>query len=407
MPYSDKAKQKDYRQKYYLRNKERLSAAARERYLRNPSIVIARSKVRYEEKKDEIRAQNKIRYEENKEEVLNRCKAWVMANPEKSKEIKKRYRDTHKVKIASYNRVHNKKTRTQRYSYRSQWRRNNPEKEKAGKLRNRFGLSLQQFKDMLEDQGNKCGVCGIDLSNGGMNHPCVDHDHKTGMVRGILCRRCNSGIGSLKDEPKLLNRAVKWIRKGGLTPDNIPSSPILTKRGRKRTFIKRLYGLRQDQFYGMLSIQDKKCGICKVKFTEHVPLNPIVDHIHDSDPLLIRGLLCGKCNRAIGLLKDNTEIMNNAVKWIRRARDSFSRKKYYQANRVKEKEYQKRVYWSDVEKGRNKTSEYIANNVSKRRRSRSRCYQKNKDRIQEYNHRYYMRNRDRILQRKDSKDENR
>jgi hypothetical protein len=54
-----------------------------------------------------------------------------------------------------------------------------------------------------------CGICGAVLEGAERN---IDHDHKTGQIRGVLCHHCNIGLGSFKDDPLLLDKAISYIR---------------------------------------------------------------------------------------------------------------------------------------------------------------------------------------------------
>ena len=62
------------------------------------------------------------------------------------------------------------------------------------------------LKDLLKKQGNVCPICGRDLSQVLTRNICVDHDHKTGMIRGALCRNCNGIEGKINN---LVNRIYK------------------------------------------------------------------------------------------------------------------------------------------------------------------------------------------------------
>ena len=66
---------------------------------------------------------------------------------------------------------------------------------------------------LLLGQQGKCAICAAILGpRGSLQKPYLDHDHKTGKVRGWLCRRCNLGIGSFKDSPNLLEAAARYLR---------------------------------------------------------------------------------------------------------------------------------------------------------------------------------------------------
>ena len=72
---------------------------------------------------------------------------------------------------------------------------------------------------------------------------------------------------------------------------------------------KSLYGISTEEYDILLTKQGHKCGVCKQEKKLYV------DHCHDS--LKVRGLLCNNCNTGIGLLKENVEIMENAISYIK------------------------------------------------------------------------------------------
>lgn len=71
-----------------------------------------------------------------------------------------------------------------------------------------YGISLKDLNLMVKDQDNKCKICGDSFLNSRM---CVDHCHKTGKIRGILCNKCNSGIGLLKDSRDVVKNAYNYL----------------------------------------------------------------------------------------------------------------------------------------------------------------------------------------------------
>jgi len=84
----------------------------------------------------------------------------------------------------------------------------------------KFNISLKQYKKMFNAQKGRCLICGRNFDdiykNQKENHiyytPRIDHDHKTGKVRGILCHHCNTALGSLNENPLILVRAIKYLQ---------------------------------------------------------------------------------------------------------------------------------------------------------------------------------------------------
>lgn len=84
-------------------------------------------------------------------------------------------------------------------------------KSKDDKLKRTYGISYQEYLTMLEAQGGCCAICGTD-DTGKRKAFAVDHCHETGNVRGLLCSNCNTGIGNLRDDIGLLERAIEYLR---------------------------------------------------------------------------------------------------------------------------------------------------------------------------------------------------
>ena len=76
-------------------------------------------------------------------------------------------------------------------------------------LRRVFGISVEQYNDMLIKQSNLCAICRRPPPNGRRFE--VDHDHKTGIIRGLLCGNCNRGIGLLSESPLVLRLAAAYL----------------------------------------------------------------------------------------------------------------------------------------------------------------------------------------------------
>lgn len=78
-----------------------------------------------------------------------------------------------------------------------------------------YGLTIEQYEQMVVDQGGRCAICGEPpnprgiLASASLN---VDHSHETGRVRGLLCTTCNQGLGYFKDDEVRLLAAVRYLK---------------------------------------------------------------------------------------------------------------------------------------------------------------------------------------------------
>ena len=79
-------------------------------------------------------------------------------------------------------------------------------------LKKNYGMTLDEYKALHKSQDGRCACCGIEGSKfkRGLN---VDHDHKTSVIRGLLCNRCNPGIGYFEDSIENLHKAIKYLEK--------------------------------------------------------------------------------------------------------------------------------------------------------------------------------------------------
>jgi len=77
---------------------------------------------------------------------------------------------------------------------------------KKRKLQHKYGLTLDQYHDMLTSCEYKCEICTKELVK-----PYIDHNHTTGQVRGILCMNCNFALGHFFDSTDLMNKAIQYM----------------------------------------------------------------------------------------------------------------------------------------------------------------------------------------------------
>lgn len=77
-------------------------------------------------------------------------------------------------------------------------------------LKMKFGITKDHWQKMLTSQNGACAICRKIFDRSDNTH--VDHDHQTGRVRGLLCRKCNFAVGLLSDDPGTFDRAAKYLR---------------------------------------------------------------------------------------------------------------------------------------------------------------------------------------------------
>jgi len=121
-------------------------------------------------------------YVKNRDHVIDRVKRWQAENPDRVLATRQR-------------------------------RVRDPARERDQHLRRTFGISLEEYDGSLSSQDGRCAVCCEPPANGASLH--VDHDHESGAIRGLLCFRCNGGLGQFFENHDRLLRAAEYVDGGG------------------------------------------------------------------------------------------------------------------------------------------------------------------------------------------------
>jgi hypothetical protein len=90
-----------------------------------------------------------------------------------------------------------------------------PIKAKNSYLLRNYGISYEQYLQLLESQNHECAICGAQESDRKGGDLVVDHCHSSGKVRGMLCQKCNLMLGNANDCIGTLEQAVLYLRKQG------------------------------------------------------------------------------------------------------------------------------------------------------------------------------------------------
>jgi len=94
-------------------------------------------------------------------------------------------------------------------AYAREYAKKNPHRQRI-RILAQYGLTEEGFDELLKSQNGVCAICGKSRSEMKSNL-VVDHDHKTGKVRGLLCVQCNTSLGNLKDNTDLLKKAAEYL----------------------------------------------------------------------------------------------------------------------------------------------------------------------------------------------------
>ncbi len=152
---------KEYSSKYYKENKQEINKKTTE--YRNNNLTECRERIRnyYKENKEQVSKTSKQRYESLKDTVEFQ------------------------------------------------------QQRKNSNLKLNYGIDLARYNDMLESQNYKCKICNTDFEindKSKLYTAYVDHDHETNKVRGLLCTKCNQGLGLFQDNITNLKNAIQYLK---------------------------------------------------------------------------------------------------------------------------------------------------------------------------------------------------
>lgn len=161
----------------------------------------------YQKNKNKILDSSKKNYEKDKESIRDRHKRYSKNRRDKIKALPEQERLLIEEKIRRQTRVRYDKMKN----------------SKCGKeifynnaIKRRYGISLEDYNILLKNQDYKCGICKctentLKQSNRKLRF-YIDHDHKTGKVRGLLCHNCNHGLGNFADNVESLQNAINYLK---------------------------------------------------------------------------------------------------------------------------------------------------------------------------------------------------
>ncbi len=184
------------KQTYYQRHKEKRSAYG---------------KLYYELHKEEIRKKHRQYYAKNKLKIRANQQERIKADRNKYKLrqhlYNKTYQQKHAEKIRAYKKFYHDQLRLEINTRKREWNATHRLKLKDWELQSSYGINLKQYLLLKRTQKHKCAICGK------RTKLCVDHNHKTKLVRGLLCHQCNVMLGYARENSEILKAAIKYLRK--------------------------------------------------------------------------------------------------------------------------------------------------------------------------------------------------
>jgi hypothetical protein len=175
----------------------------------------AKRKVRrqryYQEHKAYFTEKHAAYWKEHKEELTAKHKEYIAAHKAEQDEYQRSYREARRVESAEYMKQYGKAHRLDKAAYNRKWRRYNADKARDSKMRREFGIGLKEYYIMFYEQEGCCAICGKPQSEF-KSSLAVDHNHKTGAIRGLLCWRCNFVLGDALDDIEILASAIKYLQ---------------------------------------------------------------------------------------------------------------------------------------------------------------------------------------------------
>lgn len=171
---------------------------------------------------------------EQKLKNAERSRKWREVHPDYMKGYMKPYREKNGDKMREADRIYHAEHREERNAVRRQWAKDNPEKDREATARWRaenpdrvhdsylkrtYGITLDQYRAQMEKQGHACAICKKKFEKEFDRSIHVDHDHKTGQFRGLLCQEHNTMLGLAQEDVQILLSAIAYLRSPFLEPE--------------------------------------------------------------------------------------------------------------------------------------------------------------------------------------------
>lgn len=135
----------------------------------------------------------------------------IAARRQQRIEARRRYRDSHREELRLKGLAYNEKNKDARSRRSKAWAAANPDRVRDTVYRRKYGITLATYDAMVAERSGCCDICGK------KRKLVVDHCHDSRRIRGLLCDRCNVGLGCFGDDPITLGRAKGYVAQAACT----------------------------------------------------------------------------------------------------------------------------------------------------------------------------------------------
>jgi len=161
-------------------------------------------------REERIRKMQDPEFKKKNQKYANRFKE---NHPDYFKKYMENNKDKYKETINRCAKLYYEKNKEYVKNYSKEYRRKLKSEQKRNyRLKAKYDITLEEFNELKVKQNNKCSICKTELDQTDRKTKSnLDHNHTTGKVRGILCHKCNTGIGLLNEDIEILASAIEYL----------------------------------------------------------------------------------------------------------------------------------------------------------------------------------------------------
>jgi hypothetical protein len=202
---------------------------------------------------------------------------------------------------------------------------------KLQRVKTEYGVDKNQYQLMLESQNFTCPICNKPL----LQDECVDHNHNTKMVRGILHSKCNILVGLCENKIEIVKNVMNYLSQPNII-DVIRTNPIKieqkcwlpyyktdinklskTRITEKTYSLRNKYNITIEEYEQIIHRQNDCCPICTQDLNNGMRID--VDHCHKTNQ--VRGIIHQFCNTILAFCNEDKSILINTIEYLNKYKE--------------------------------------------------------------------------------------